>query len=472
MSSRIKDLLDRGRDDGSDGTPRAPLRDFRYFEPPLFASALLWLFLLVKYMQWNYRLEFLGAIRFEFIVGAALVIVTVGVHVSSRLSFRHSRGIIVGMALLLVTMLFSVPFAIDPEMAWSGFMDHGVKFSMLTLGIAVMVRSPRTMRWFIAAFIFSMLYLCQESFRAGLSGSMIWENQGIPRLHGSIPMLNHPNSLGSYILGVVPFSVFLLGTIRSKWQRLVLLGILPMAGCIILWTGSRTAYVGTLLFFPIWFAFSKRKTTWVLVAVIGTILLFPVTPDSYKERFLSIGGQEKEGHSRLKRMALNKLAWDAFLARPTGYGIEAFQFVSQAANGRAMEVHCLYLQILSHIGLQGLIAFGIMVASTLKAYFDAHRSFNKQLMRLRRYRATIGRRRRFPAAAVRHMQDLKFLDAVTKALIAFIITRLVVGVFSQDLYEIYWYFCAGLAISLNSLRGSTLRMSRRILDAPGDAEAP
>lgn len=47
-----------------------------------------------------------------------------------------------------------------------------------------------------------------------------------------------------------------------------------------------------------------------------------------------------------------------------------------------------------------------------------------------------------------HLKDLKLIDATAKAVSMFIVIRLVLGLFGMDLYEIYWWFSAGLVVAL------------------------
>ena len=46
------------------------------------------------------------------------------------------------------------------------------------------------------------------------------------------------------------------------------------------------------------------------------------------------------------------------------------------------------------------------------------------------------------------IQDGRFLAACARATIAFIYARLFLGLFGMDTYEIYWWFAAGITMSL------------------------
>jgi hypothetical protein len=45
------------------------------------------------------------------------------------------------------------------------------------------------------------------------------------------------------------------------------------------------------------------------------------------------------------------------------------------------------------------------------------------------------------------------MRAVANATTSFLVIRLALGLFGHDLYEVYWWFCAGLVISLSNMCG-------------------
>lgn len=57
----------------------------------------------------------------------------------------------------------------------------------------------------------------------------------------------------------------------------------------------------------------------------------------------------------------------------------------------------------------------------------------------------------------RHDRDLGLLIAVSRATGGFIFVRLVLGAFGMDLYEIYWWFGAGIAVALSGMAVTTAR---------------
>jgi putative inorganic carbon (HCO3(-)) transporter len=431
------------------------------------------LFVLVRYMEWNCRLAIADKLRLEFLIAIFLIIASVSYLSTAKLSLTGSRNIILGGVLLLVMMELSVPFALNRELASSNVFNRGVKFAMLAFFTAALVRSPGKMRWFIAAYLASLFYLAQESFRGGLDGSMVWENQGIPRLHGSVPSVENPNSLGSAILGILPFIIFLFPVVRPKWLRVVFIAVVPMVLMIVMWSGSRTAYVGFIFLIMLWFLFTRRKLRFLLIISVLGLTLIRFVPEKFVGRFDSIAesGEEANLGSRGERMFLNKLAWETFLQHPTGIGVSSFSVISRNYLPYPMEVHCLYLEILTHIGMQGMIAFAFFVGSTILSLHRAKKEFGKQIQVLRTAIRHAPQNRKLLTSIKAHVQDLTFLIAVANATTVFLLNRLAVGIFSQDLLEIYWWFGAGIAISLVEMKQGTERLTqslRNAVEMPGE----
>jgi len=300
----------------------------------------------------------------------------------------------------------------------------------------------------------------------------------VMRLHGAVTIYRHPNSLGGLAMGAVPFVAFLLPVWRAWYERVALLALLGTSLVCVLYTGSRTAYVAFLAFLLYWWLVSRRKLTWLLAAVAIGAVAIAVIPQEYKERFLSIGGgREVEGHSRELRLEILRDAFTIFLENPGGVGVASFPAVRLQRFGRVQDTHNLYLEVATNLGVQGLLAFCFLVVAMLSAYRRAQRLFVAQRQRLAPLLAARGLPPALRRAAERHVDDLRFLTALCLAAGGFIYVRLALGLFGMDLYEVYWWFGAGLAIALLNLTIATERNTARLLaaaeqSAPAPAAAP
>ena len=68
------------------------------------------------------------------------------------------------------------------------------------------------------------------------------------------------------------------------------------------------------------------------------------------------------------------------------------------------------------------------------------------------------------------MRDLKYLDALAVATAGFIWVRLSLGLFGMDLYEIYWWFGAGMGMALSNVTSILLRQTRLLVSVVGAAD--
>ncbi|MDR7420284.1 MAG: polymerase, partial [Armatimonadota bacterium] len=161
--------------------------------PPAF-TGLFSLYVLTWFLELGKRIEILGAIRFEFLLGAVLTAIAVPTLLSSATGDRNPlpRYAIAYLAFVTLHSPLSQSFAVS----WDTYIDRVLKFACMTLFVWAFVRNPRTLRLFIAAFLLACLKLGQEAFVGKVTGSMVWENQGIMRLNGAPGTLfGHPNSL-------------------------------------------------------------------------------------------------------------------------------------------------------------------------------------------------------------------------------------------------------------------------------------
>ncbi len=201
----------------------------------LYAFLAFLAFVVVRYIQIGARRDFLATIRFEFLVGM-LVIVLVSMQFGTRQpNFQRSKPMLVMIALLFLAMIAQLPFAAAPVIARSIFNDRVVKFAILTYFMVVMIESPRQLQLFLITFLFSIFYITLESVEGLISGGLVWQSQGIMRLHGAVPIYMHPNSLGGVAMGSLPFIAFLFIHHKS-W--IIRIGFLATAATSIICVAS------------------------------------------------------------------------------------------------------------------------------------------------------------------------------------------------------------------------------------------
>jgi len=420
-------------------------------------------FVVVRYIQLGARRDILGTLRFEFLVGIVVIILVSMEFAKRKPNIGGAQDVIIMIGLLFGAMIVQLPLAAAPVLARTIFNDRVIKFAFLTYFMAVMIESPNQLRWFLAIFLFSVFYITLEAFQGLLSGGLVWQSQGIMRLHGAVPIYMHPNSLSGVAMGSLPYVVFLFRHVKYWYLKLALLGGTGTALVCIVYSGSRTGYLGLIAFVLWWWFQSEKKVRFFLLALVLGVAVVNILPQQYIERFESITGEEKEGASKASRILILKDAWTVFLENPAGVGVASFPAVRMKRFGRFQDTHNLYMEVATNLGIQGLIIFIGLVVVVLKQHRKAFFSFRKQKRQLDVVLA--GRSVPRPAlkATKSHYEDLVFLADTAKAAGGFVVIRLVLGAFGMDLYEVYWWFASGLALVYSSLMVSTQRKTNALI---------
>ncbi len=455
-----EDQLKLSMDAESDGAVRKVGRMPSYPQPTIVIFLVFLAFVVFRYIDGGHRMDILETIRFEFILGGAAVIMSIFKISGQPVQVGAAQKLIVLIGLLFLAMIVQLPMAGDPPEAQRVFVDRVFKFALLTFLIVAMVESPKTLRIFLGVFLFAIFYVTLESTQGLISGGLVWENQGIQRLHGAVPMYGHPNSLGGVAMGTLPFVVFLFVPVRNWILRLGLLAVATTSLVCVIYSGSRTAYIG-LLSLVLWqfFQSDKKFRFLVIAAIVGTISV-SLLPEEYIGRFKSIGGKEAEGNSKETRIIIIEDAMAILMDNPLGIGVASFPAVRRARFGRGQDTHNLYLEVATNLGIQGLVIFLSLVAVMMFSFRNSALAFRSQRQRLIR----VVRRKGLPPGAMKHIrrheQDLSFCYSSAQGTAGFILIRLVLGLFGMDLYEIYWWFAAGVALALGGLVVTTNRKTR------------
>jgi len=408
---------------------------------PQISTALLILFcgyVVIWYLQMGVRVPALGAIRFEMIYAAFLTFAALNFTPKHDIQYPILKYVI----LYFLVLIIQVPFSYHFEMSWNVFIDRIIKFSFMSFFIVSFVRSPRDMKFFLAAFLLCCLKMGQEGYLGRISGALIWENQEVMRLHGSTPNYQDPNSFAGMALGTLPF-VYYLWPLTNKYIKSILLLIAFLSFHIVLYSGSRTGYIGVFAFIFYIFIISKNKKSLLIILLLFTLMIYPIIPAQYVGRFNSIFDTgEKAGGSTKARKEILRDATAIFIENPFGIGIAAFPKKRNDTFDRRQDTHNLYLEIATNLGIQGLIIVGLLIYKMLKTLNIIRTTAGKFVNNL--LHCTVNTTKSL-------VDDLLIIEAVASATSAFIVIRLALGLFGMDLYEIYWWFAIGITMSLYSM---------------------
>lgn len=395
-------------------------------------SYLVGFYIFAFYLELHFRIPILQSIRFQFTYGAIVGLFCLYKFQTDAYKQASFNSVTKTTFLLIFIMGIYTIFSMDRPESITVYSDRVVKFALVSFFIYAATSKVEDLRVIMAFMLLAWLKIGQEGFMGWYTGNLVWENQGIPRLHGSTAMYGHPNSFSGFAVGCLPYTVFLLLCVKSNLLRLALLALLIFSLLIVVNTGSRTGYVavviGTLYFF---LKLKAGKFKIILLALLTFSLTINLVPEHYKERFASIfTGEEKEGASSETRLEIITDALALYKKYPTGIGLQAFPKVRSEMFGRSQNTHNLYLEVLTNIGPIGLIVFFIFVLKII--------GINKQNIK--------SLEENYPPGA-----NQQLLINLSKATIGFILMRLILGLFGMDLYEIYWWIALGFSLAIHKL---------------------
>jgi O-antigen ligase len=405
-----------------------------------YLSYLTGAYLFFYYLEASLRWPVLQSIRFHFVFGLLLTVLCLFKMLSSKkepkkLTFGKVKKIdqpLVNITYILIAILgFYTIFSMDREVSNRIYMDRVIKFSLVTFFIYMSVDKIKDLQVIVVFILLAWFKVGSEGFLGWITGSMMWQNQGIQRLHGATAFVGHPNSFSAFGLGCIPFALFLLKSANGLIAKAFLSSLLLFSFVIVLFTGSRSGYVALFLII-IWLflQMKKNKGKMILVSVLIILAVAPIIPEQYYGRFESIyTGKAAGGDSSGTRMVIMEDAVAIYLEYPFGIGVQAFSRVRMDMFDRFQNIHMLYLEVLTNIGPIGFIVFAMFVMRLLK--------LNKW---------NIARAELFPKDP-----QLIFLMAISKAVIAFVLLRLFFGLFAMDLYEPHWWLMLGLTLTTHKL---------------------
>ena len=384
-------------------------------------------YIMVWWLQLGGRIgkRFDTEIRLEAMIAAVLLFITF--LDSFRRKAEEKTGFAPYIAVYFVVLLLQVLIAWNVDRAWDVYIDNVLKYSVMGLLISRFVRTPQQLGWLVFVWLLACWKGTLEGVVGGITGSLIWENQGVMRLNGN-GLWAHPNSFSQFALGAIPFCFYLYPLMKKNWMKAGLISLFCFATYVVVYTGSRTGYLG-YLFMLILFYFQSSKVIRKRLFV-ALLILIPVTlmlmPTSYQERFMSsFSGKEKEGNSKGARIALYEQGVSVFMKHPFGVGVGNYREANQLYYGRMMDQHNLYLESLTELGIHGALVFALLLIKAVGAIRDI-----------------------ISKTSLSGNEDVRLINAIARSLYLYFCIRLFLDLFSMDLYGIAWWFIIGITSSM------------------------
>jgi len=396
----------------------------------------LLLYTILFYSQIAGRYPVLEAIRLELILGTILVIVAFKKIISGAVDFKENK-LNFGALLFISIAFITIPFALVKTRALDTFISL-FKFFAIYLMIISTINSEKKLKLFIYVYLGMITLLFVEPFILSLAGKGFIFNNHMWRLAGVTGYFAHPNQLGGIAAENLPFYYFLMKWEKSKIKKLLYFVLIIIAIRVVMLTQSRTGFLGVIGFICLLWFFSRRKMISMVLICLCCVGLWQWAPQETRNRFLTLSEVKRvitleqlseEDHQELgsmvSRQELIRRGLIAFQENPIlGVGLSCFISFNGQRWGYWFPPHNTYIQALAEMGMVGFIAFIYVIFISFKNLRNV-----KNILR------TTG-------------ETNSFVASITSAVTIYLMLRIIVSMFGQDLYANYWWVAGGLSLVL------------------------
>lgn len=261
-------------------------------------------------------------------------------------------------------MLVSAVTAYNPDAAFDVTFNY-FKLLVFYFVVIMTIEDEEQLKLFITAYIGVMfLYVGKSAWEFFLNDRYEWR-MGIRRMKGIDTTYGDPNAFAASIVYSFPFAWALIRyRLESVWQRrgLWAYGLLGLIG--IVYTGSRSGMATVLLFFGLVWLGASRKGAGLVILVLILIASWNLMPEDLQGRFETLydssAGPSNAAESAQGRMEGFEQGIKLIGEYPL-FGIGPGNFKFGWADGRGMNAHNLYGQVMGEFGVVGTVAFALLL---------------------------------------------------------------------------------------------------------------
>jgi O-antigen ligase len=377
----------------------------------------------------------LATFRLAFLVAG----VAIGMYVYDRLR-RGQPLTILAPEVRLVGYLLAWVLATLPLGSWPGgsvgvLTDLYAKTLAIFLLIANTVNSVARLRLIVGGMSLMAVPIAFTGVRNFLSGAYIFggDNLSAARITGYESALTaNPNDLALILNLIIPLALGLALVTRRPLLRAVLLLSVGLQIAAVIVTFSRAGFLSlaTILGTYFWTVARRPERGWAYAALIVVVSALPLLPASYLTRLSTITNMEADATgSAQERYAQQVAAVHYVLAHPivgAGLGMNILAINETGLSPAWMNIHNVYLQYATDLGLPGLILFLLIFLGGIKS-------------------AHLVQRR---TAGSPESRDLFYLaTGIKTSLLSFAISAF----FSPVAYHFQFYYIAGLAVAARAV---------------------
>jgi O-antigen ligase len=327
------------------------------FNPLLWGTiGYLFLFIFRPFEYW----EWLGTYHVERIYMIALIFV---IAFSSKGRYRHHPIATVLLSFFGV-ICFSTLIAIRQDVALTQALEY-LKIIVLFFVILLTVKDTRDFRVLLIAFLaITGIYIGKSLWEFLIYGRYVYR-MGISRLGGIDSKFGDPNIFAATIMYSLPFAWALWKSNPSPRLKVGLIFYGLMSITSLIFTGSRAGMLTFIFFLFLLWIRGKKK----IIGAVGIVLILAIgwyaMPEKYQGRFETIYDESKSRTATASaegRILGFEMGIQFFKENPIwGLGAGCSPVAMNAYLGYDFQLHNLYAQLLSELGIMGAIPFLILI---------------------------------------------------------------------------------------------------------------
>ena len=323
----------------------------------------LLIYTVLFFSQLGSRIPALGAIRIEFIVGTAMLILCIPSFMT-QIRSEDDNKIIFPLLWFTAAIFISIPTTVAGYNTIA-MLIHFLKQLAVFFMIMVAVKTEKQFKIYILVLVFALGYIILEAFVI----RPMHNSSGLMRLNAVTKLFAHPNALGGLAAALLPILYYLFRYYKNLFFKLVVILFMLVVVSVVSLTQSRSALLGVLVcIMYIWFV-SKKKMVSAVIILIFMVGFWISLDSTTKKRYSSLSdaasvikGEDVGRSSMAARLEIILDGIRLFVQRPiNGFGVGGYQVARVERLGRWQVCHNAYVQCLSELGVLGFIISGTRI---------------------------------------------------------------------------------------------------------------
>lgn len=368
--------------------------------------------------------------RIELLIGI-MVVLSVILHQkikTGKVTLPNDR-----ISLALIGFLVAISLSFFTSYEKTVTIETAIRFIKIIVFFYLIISIINTKKRFITfmiTFLLLITFITLDAFINYLSGNFA-HSMNVDRLTGSTSAGGQANSLGATIVFSIPLILATVSYYKNYFMKFALICLSIFMTTQFVITASRSALLAFIGFLIVGISYSKQKLLNFILVGIFMIIGWYILPQQYQDRYMKFS----EVGEDINEVSSGR--WEIWLsgikmipANPI-FGVGAGAFMWACSSGefgppRHMQSHNLYIQIISTMGIIGVMSWLFFIVSTFK------------ILRW--------------LSQLKHCSESYWIILYSKSFIMVYVALLISGMFGHNLYRYTWYMLAGLSVAMSNIR--------------------